>query len=125
MPTTDINGFYAGYFAAAAGEGISIFVLHDGILAGVDPGGITYDGTFEEAADGEFAVEATVNIPPRVPSIIGIDGGEQGTNYSMKFTLPSCFLDEPFIRVETPHGPINMRFVKLRDVKQAALASRK
>jgi hypothetical protein len=116
MPGTDINGFYAGYFAAAAGEGVAIFVLRNGILTGVDAGGITYDGTFEEASQGEFVVEATVKIPPLVPSIIGITGGEQGTSYSIEFKLPSSFLDQPFIRIETPGGPVNMRWVKLRDL---------
>src|SRR6516165_3631977 len=65
MPANDINGFYAGYLSAAAGEGVAIFVFRNGVLTGVDAGGFSYDGTLEETSEGNFAVVATIRIPPR------------------------------------------------------------
>jgi hypothetical protein len=124
MPANDINGFYAGYLSAAAGEGVAIFVFRNGVLTGVDAGGFSYDGTLEETSEGNFAVVATIRIPPRAPSIIGITGGEHGTNYSVEFKLPSSFLDKPFIRIETPNGPVNMRLVKLRDLNESTRRGR-
>ena len=120
MPGTGINGFYACYFAAAVGEGVAIFVLRDSILTGVDEGGITYDGTFEETAQEAFAVEATVKIPPRVPSIIGINGGEKGTSYSLRFVLPPSFHPHR----DAPRPP-NVRFIKLRDLNETVSRRRR
>jgi len=124
MPANDINGFYAGYFSAAAGEGVAIFVFRNGVLTGVDAGGFSYDGTLEETSGGNFAVVATIRIPPHAPSIIGITGGEHGTNYSVEFKLPSSFLDKPFIRIETPNGPVNMRLVKIRGLNESTRRGR-
>lgn len=125
MKVATINGFYAGCFASALGESLALFIFRDGVLAGADGGGFQYDSTISETSEGDFYVEATVNVPPHAASIIGITAGPEGLSYRSSFRLSASFLHQPFIRIETPHKPMNMRLVKLWFLEQRETCDRK
>jgi hypothetical protein len=116
MSATGVDGFYAGYFSAAAGEGAALFVFREGVIIGIDLGAFKYDGTFEITPSGDIRVHAKVSIPAGQPSILGITGGVGGVDYTVDFILPVDFLEKPYVKINTPHGPANMRLVKLRSL---------
>jgi hypothetical protein len=117
MPVEALNGFYAGYFSAAAGEGLALLVIRNGVIVGVDRGGFEYDGKVAQGKDG-YDVEAKVKVPPNSASITGIQSGTHGLTYDLKFGLPFEPEEQPFVRIETPNGPVNMRMVKLRELNE-------
>ncbi|WP_342362240.1 hypothetical protein [Terrarubrum flagellatum] len=112
-----MKSFYAAYFTGAAGSSIGLFFIGDGIIAGVDVGGIRYDGSFKTSKKGG-ALEGVVEfiMPPGATLITGISGGAQETRVPVPIHLPSNFADGQVIRIETPAGPVNVRFEKLRDL---------
>ena len=81
----------------------------------MDAGAFQYDGNIIEIED-KYRVEATVIMPPQSISILGISTGQDGLGYKVAFELPKDFLDQPFVPITTPYGPVNMRLVKLRDL---------
>jgi hypothetical protein len=116
MQIDKLNGFYVGFFSAAGGEGAVILVFCNGVITGADVGAFEYDGQYTIEQTGEADVKATVKVPPGQQSILGISGGDAGLTYEVQFILPPDFLERPFVRLETPYGPVNMRLVKIRNL---------
>lgn len=59
-----INGFYTGYFTGAAGNGVALFVMRDGVLVGVDMSGVTFDGNYKADSSSGKLVGKVVTCPP-------------------------------------------------------------
>lgn len=124
MPVEQLNGFYVGYFAAAGGEGIALFCIRNATIAGADAGGFGYDGTITQQKNGDdYDVAASVKIPPNSASIVGVSSGQHGLAYNVNFKLPQDLAATPFVRIDTPYGPVNMRLVKLRDLPSEVAAA--
>lgn len=112
-----INGFYAGYFAGAAGNGVALFVMKDAILTGIDMSGVTFDGTYKPIPDSkDLAGEVRVRIPPNVTTVQGITAGPTPIEYTVELSLPQAFADEPFIQLKTPYGVVNVKMKKMREL---------
>lgn len=109
-----VNGIYSAQMSAVAGEGLVILVLRDGVLTGVDTGQVLFDGTFETACDGAIFGNVTIKAPPDGVLIQGIPTGPHGLTYSTAFAVPADFDDKPFLRFETPFGPVNAKLQLLR-----------
>lgn len=115
-----LDGFYVGYMSAD-GYGVVLFVFRGSNIVGVDAGGVKFDGTYaQDSATNSFRGKITVNAPPNIDLVQGINTGPNGLTYEVPFSMPENFLEAPFIRVDTPFGPVNIKLEKLRDLGDAA-----
>jgi hypothetical protein len=112
---TSINGFYAAYLTGNVSQGFAMLVFRNGKIVGVDVGGVKYDGIYNDTGNG-FAVELNVLVPPNTSLVQGVTSGPHGDKSSLEFQLPVDFLEQPFIRVSTKHGPVNAKLTKLREL---------
>ena len=111
-----LEGFYAGYFTGREGHGLAMFVFQQGRVVGSDLGGITYDGEYRSADDpGSVEIAAHVTLPPGAQLIQGGTTSADGESYDIRVALP-VHPDSPFVRLETPRGPVNLRLVKVREL---------
>jgi hypothetical protein len=112
-----IDGIYAAYFSGGRGVSAAMFLFWDGRVAGADIGGMKYDGLYqidEEAKDVSFAVKYYVNPGDNV--ISGPNELTEPTEVRLTFTVPLDFYEKDYVRIDTPFGPVNARFEKLRDL---------
>lgn len=114
-----IDGIYAGYMTGAEGNGFSMFAFIDGVLSGVDPLGVLFDGVYEQQEDGYFAT-VKVTVPGGGTVIQGASAGPEGMIYSVSVQIPLDFEKREFMRVSTPLGPVNLRLRKLRAFGKAS-----
>lgn len=112
-----LNGFYAGYFMGAQGPGLGLFVFKDGVIVGVDAGGVEFDGHYEISdEDGTCSGDIKVKAPPNVTLIQGHVVGPEGLTYTVPIRLPPDFAQKPYVRVETPIGPVNVSLKRVRNL---------
>lgn len=110
-----MHGIYIAYFTGSVGNSIGIFYVADGQLVGADIGGVKYDGKFSIADDGlHGTIEFT--IPAGGTLITGHSGGSEPTRVEFPITLPPDFTSGSTISLQTPTGPVNARFEKIRDL---------
>ena len=113
----NIDGIYAGYFSAVGGNGLVLFIIRQGIIAGAD---LTskYDGNYQwNEQKEEFEGSVNVRLNPGGMTIQGVPTGAQGLEYVLKLSLPLDFSQRPYITLSTPLGPVNARFEKIRGVE--------
>lgn len=115
MLVTSINGFYAAYLTGAQGQGFIMFVLRNGVVAGADVAGAKYDGTYQPV-EGGFDINLKIELPPNTDLIQGVRTGPETVVSELHWTLPTDFLDRPFMRIEAQYGPVNARITKVRDL---------
>lgn len=111
-----ISGFYTGYFAGSAGNGLALFVMRDGVLVGADVGGVQFDGNYAETNDGKLAGTVSVTVPPNATIVQGVTAPPQGMKYEVSISIPANFVDHPYIELVTPFGRVNVRMVKMREI---------
>ena len=114
MDATPIDGFYAAFISARSGEGAVILILANGVIVGSDAGAFQYDGSYELGNDGYYKAEVTVTVPPGGASILGFVAGSEGLIYNVEFELPENVSFSDIVRINTPYGPANAKFKKLR-----------
>ena len=116
MSDQSIDGFYAGYFAGKAGNGLALLTLTNGKVVGVDAAGTKFDGRYELHGDtGALALDVHVSAPPGITLVQGESTGEQGLDYQLETRIEASALNGAVVRIETPIGPLNMRLQKLRN----------
>jgi hypothetical protein len=110
-----IDGFYAAYFAGVSGTSIGMFVFKDGVVVGADAGGGRYDGEFTVSPDGQ-SIEAKIRftLPVGNQSITGAAATAEPITIEVPLRLPIEFNRNDVHRIETPIGPINAKFDKIR-----------
>lgn len=111
---TTWDGFYAGYMHSSGGQGFAMFVFREGVIAGADPLGVEFDGHYAVREDGSMAGHVSVVVPPNTTLIQGVTTGASGMKYDVPIDLPSGAFEAPFVRLDTPLGPVNLRMQKLR-----------
>jgi hypothetical protein len=110
-----IDGFYAVYFTSKDGAlGAAMIAVVNGKIIGADPTGVRLDGEYEKVQGG-YRAKIAVKVPPGTQLVQGGDSGQKGRSYEIEFSFTQKLDDVPFIRIETPLGPLNVKFVKLRD----------
>ncbi|RWM57438.1 hypothetical protein [Mesorhizobium sp.] len=115
-----LDGFYVGYMSAD-GYGVVLFVFKGKAIVGVDAGGVKFDGNFDQdPATKAYSGKISVDAPPNIDLIQGINTGPNGLKYEVPFTMPENFLEAPFIKITTPFGAVNVKLEKLRDLGDAA-----
>jgi len=108
-----MQGFYAVYYTGVAGFGHAVLVINDGIVTGADATGGVYDGSYTIGGKDEFEIEVTLTVPAGATLVTGQSLSEDfGQTITAK--LRSGFADGQPVPVQTPMGPVNAIFKKLR-----------
>ncbi|MCV9941156.1 hypothetical protein OIU35_32820 [Boseaceae bacterium BT-24-1] len=110
------SGFYAALITGADSEGLVMFVAHDGKITGVDPSKVLFDGTYHIDENGGLVGKVMVKAPPNGTLVQGVSTGPHGISYETSFTIPDDFEEREFVRITTPLGPVNAKFLKLREL---------
>jgi hypothetical protein len=110
------KALYAAYFTGVAGQSIGLFYIGDGLLIGVDLATMQYDGAYTTKADGSLEGAVQYVLPAGAPSITGAPAGVTPTRITTNLNLPADFADGRVITIETPIGPVNAKFEKLKDI---------
>ncbi len=114
---SELNGFYAGYMSGAEEHGLAVFVFRNGLIAGADYAGTTFDGKIiEKTADGGINLSIRVSLPPHGKTVQGTETGPDGISYEIDFTLPADFEHRSFFNVSTPIGSVNVKLQKVRNL---------
>ena len=112
-----IDGFYAAYMTGETGQGFGLFVFQDGVIVGADPLGVKFDGSYETSESTEsVSVLIQVDVPPNGTVIQGASSGPSGMRYAVRVVLQENSLNEDWIRIQTPIGPVNLRLKKIRNL---------
>jgi hypothetical protein len=111
-----MTGIYAMYFTGSAGSGHAVFVMKDGIVAGADAIGGVLEGTYKSAGEGYLEVAVTLTVPSGAWLVTGAVAGDQPMAQEIKARLPENLGGGSPIMVQTPTGPVNVIFKRLRDL---------
>lgn len=110
-----MEGFYAVYYTGVAGLGHAVLVINDGIVTGADVTGGEYDGTYAEL-DGGVSIEVVLTVPAGTTLVTG-QTLPAPYSQTIKAQLPASFGSGQPVLVQTPLGPVNAIFKKLRNLK--------
>jgi hypothetical protein len=110
------KALYVAYFTGVAGQSIGLFYIGDGALVGVDVGTMQYDGSYQTTPDGSLEGIVEYILPAGVSLITGAPAGTAPTKVAVKLMLPANFADGRVIMIETPLGPVNAKFEKVKDL---------
>jgi hypothetical protein len=110
------KALYVAYLTGVAGQSIGLFYIGDGIIAGVDAGTMQYNGAYVANKDGSMEGAVEYVIPGGTPLITGAPASLTPTRVTVKLALPKGFDDGRVVAIETPLGPVNAKFEKLRDI---------
>ena len=118
------DAMYATYLTGQAGRVAAILLFQDGVISGIDADGVTagvdayashYDGAYTLAPDHQHIVgKITVTSPAGVPAITGVSFAERPFTFDVPFEFPVNLDPDTVYRMETPSGPVNAKFKKLR-----------
>src|SRR6266576_982816 len=110
------EGIYAMYFTGNAGSGHGLLMLKSGVIAGADAAGGIYDGSYNPGAPGTLNVHVRLTVPPGFALVTGASAGQKPMVFEIPAQLPENFANGQPIALDTPTGPINIIFKKLRDL---------
>jgi hypothetical protein len=112
-----MDGFYVGYITGRAGNSMVLLVIRNARLVGADVSGMKYDGEVHPKPDTQgFTCRVSYTILPGATLITGPGPVATPTDITLNFELPANFAEGPIVRIDTPMGPLNARFMKLRDL---------
>jgi hypothetical protein len=98
------------------GLGLGLLLLKNGVIAGADAAGATYDGTYTELDDGTAEGSVTMTVPPGVQLVTGATAATEPIVHEIPLRLPANLGGGNALPLQTPTGPINIIFKRLRDV---------
>lgn len=109
-----MNGIYGMHYIGSEVSGFAVFVMKDGLIAGVDSIGGMLDGTFEKVDDHRYKISMALQTPAgsRYSSGKVVERGAPAENFTK--ILHENFGNGYPIGIETSEGPINVVFRKLR-----------
>jgi hypothetical protein len=112
-----MDGFFVIAFTGTAGSGFGMLALHNGIIAGADVAGATYDGSYTlDSSAQALNIQITMNAPAGITPVQ--TGIPTTTPLSMPITgsLPEKNINsETPSLLQTPLGPVNVLLRKIRD----------
>jgi hypothetical protein len=111
-----LDGFYAVFYTGKISSGFAMIVLRNGVIAGADVSGGLYDGKYTPNADKRH-VDATLKLtmPPGVALVTGVPASNETFIQEFPLSLP-IDLNEQMVKIQTPTGPVNLKFKKIRDL---------
>ena len=78
--------------------------------------GGTVDGTYEhDERSGDITLSLSVTLPKGVSLIQGGTHPDE-TQYGFNATLPEDFAERSHVSIQTPLGPVNARFRRIREL---------
>jgi hypothetical protein len=110
------KALYVAYFTGVAGQSIGLFYIGDGLLIGIDVATMQYEGDYTTKPDGSMEGAVEYVLPAGVSLITGAPAGVAPTRITTALNFPANFDDGRVITIETPLGPVNARFEKLKDI---------
>jgi hypothetical protein len=110
------KAIYVAYLTGVAGQSIGLFYIGDGVIAGVDAGTMKYEGSYAVLDDGSLEGAIEYVLPPGVPLITGAPSGVAPARVTLKLGLPAGFDDGRVVAIETPLGPVNAKFEKIKEI---------
>jgi hypothetical protein len=111
-----MEGIYAMYFTGSVSSGSGLLLLKRGVIAGADSAGGIYDGSYTAGEMGTVNVNVRLTLPPGASMVTGTVAGARPLVMDIPARLPENFGNGQAIALNTPNGPINIIFKKLRDV---------
>ncbi|WP_398469749.1 hypothetical protein [Tardiphaga sp.] len=112
------KALYVAYLTGVAGQSIGLFYIGGGVLAGVDVATMQYSGSYTTNPDGSLEGVVEYVLPAGVSLITGAPAGVAPTRISTSLKFPADFADGRVITIETPLGPVNAKFEKLKDITE-------
>lgn len=106
-----IDGIYTAYMSGAAGQGLGMFVFNAGAIAGADVAGITFAGSYDVRDDRAVGMVEYV-MPAASLSITGASFEQASGPIRVPIDLPIEIDPRTTYRINTPIGPLNVKFVK-------------
>jgi hypothetical protein len=111
-----MDGFYVAYVTGRAGVSMLMIVISNGTIVGADVGGIKYDGTISPKPNNSgFHCSVVYVVPAGATLITGSQPPLTPQRIPIEFDLPQPFVDR-VVTIETPLGPVNAKFQKIRDL---------
>jgi len=104
------------YYTGVGGAGHAVFVMKDGVIVGADALGGMVDGTYSDADGDLLDVSVTVTVPAGASLVTGITAGKEPLKQIITTVLPKNLGGGTPIGVETPTGPVNVVFRRLRGI---------
>jgi len=112
---TNLEGIYTAYFTGATGNSTGMFIFQSGVITGADVGGGRYDGKYSFSDDGtRIRGDVKFSLPVGNSTITGFAAETTPIVVEMALDLPAEFNRHDVHRIETPLGPINAKFEKIR-----------
>ena len=111
-----MEGIYAIYFTGMAGLGHAVFVMKNGIVSGADAMGVMFDGTYRDVGADTLDFSVTMTVPPGPPLVTGVTAEREPLVQEIAAKLPHNFGNGNPIGIDTPTGPVNAVFRKLRSI---------
>ncbi len=108
-----MEGFYAVYYTGIGGFGHAVLVIKDGVITGADATGGVYEGSYTAASNDGIDVETTLMVPAGATLVTGQTISEDFSQ-TITASLGAGFADGQPVPLQTPMGPINAIFKKLR-----------
>ena len=111
-----MEGIYAMYFTGSVGSGSGLLLLKSGVIAGADSAGGIYDGSYTLGEMRTVNLNVRLTLPPGASLVTGHAAGAKPLVMDIPAKLPENFSNGQAIALNTPSGPINIIFKKLRDL---------
>lgn len=107
------DGLYRVDYQGHAGGGYGIMALTQGNVAGIDEGGVEYDGTFAPApASGMVDAQLHLTVPPGVALVQGVP--PRAMKYGFDMEVRFAIRGKTQLTVQTPFGPVQAVITHLR-----------
>ncbi|MGV3576622.1 MAG: hypothetical protein ACO1O4_15975 [Devosia sp.] len=110
-----MEGFYAVYYTGQTGFGHAVLVMREGKIVGADVTGGVYDGTYTIEANNSVTVDIVLTVPPGTTLVTGQTLTTQHSQ-NIKANVVETFANGQTVPLQTPMGPVNAIFKKLRDL---------
>jgi hypothetical protein len=112
-----IEGFYNIAFTGAKGSGFGNLVISRGTVVGADAAGSTYDGTYtHDPKTKTIKLNVTMSAPAGVSPVQTGVPLTAAMSLPIETSIPEDFGSGKTILVNTPIGPVNVVFRKLREL---------
>lgn len=113
-----MSALYIAYFSGITGNSVGLFFIGNGIVSGVDVGGMKYDGDYKlNQATKRLEGEIRFVVPAGEALITGLTSGNKEIEIRSPLTLPEDFANGSTISIKTPAGNVNAIFEKLKEIK--------
>ena len=110
------NAIYAMYYTGGSGSGHALLVMRNGVISGADVVGGILDGTYYVGDNNRVSFKVNLVAPAGMTLVTGQTAGSEPITQEISATLPENMGSGAPVQIQTPLGPVNVIFKKLRDL---------